>query len=81
MDEEKYLKAKELQENISKTESDLRICNTCNAQKERGIKICLQDSEILYFDMPKESTDIILKMSLEILENKLNRLKEEFEAL
>lgn len=81
MNEEKYLKAKELQENISKTESDLRTCNICNAQKERGIKICLQDSEILYFYMPKESTDIILKMSLEILKNKLNGLKKEFDEL
>ena len=55
-------------------------------RKSWGLKISLNTDTLNHglnedFVIPKEATDMILEMSKTLLENKLNRLKKEFEEL
>lgn len=84
MDREKYLKAKELHEEITLTERSIEQHKKCVDCKSWGLEIQIQESVSAphySFKIPKESTDMILQISLAILENRLNKLKEEFDAL
>lgn len=84
MNKETFEKANELNEELSDTERSLSMLKHCENCKSWGLEIKLQDNSCAphySFKLPKEATDLILEMSKSILENKLNRLKEEFETL
>lgn len=84
MNEETFKKAKALQEEISETERSLVQYENLIKSKSFGLEIRLQDpinAPQYKFKIPKDSTDLILSMSLNVLENKLSKLKKEFEEL
>lgn len=84
MNEETFIKAVALQEEISETERSLDMYEHLIEFKNFGLEISLQDSinaPRYKFKLPKDSTDLILSMSLNVLENKLNKLKKEFDEL
>lgn len=84
MNEETFKKARALKEEISETERSLDMYEHLIKSKNYGLEIRLQDSinaPRYKFKIPKDSTDLILSMSLNVLENKLNKLKKEFDEL
>lgn len=84
MDKEKLKKANQIQSEISEIERSLKDLQNCDRCKGYGLEVRLQEKLSVpnyYFKIPKDSTDMILQMSKTLLENKLNRLKEEFDAL
>ena len=84
MNEETFKKARALQEEISETERSLELYEHLIEFKNFGLEIHLQnsiDAPRYKFKLPKDSTDLILSMSLNVLENKLNKLKKEFDEL
>lgn len=84
MNEETFKKARALQEEISVTERSLEQYENLIKFKIYGLEIHLQDSidaPRYKFKLPKDSTDILLPMFSSILENKLNKLKKEFDEL
>ena len=84
MNEETFKKAKALQEEISETERSLEQYENLIKFKNYGLEIHLQDTinaQRHKFKLPKDSTDLILSMSLSVLENKLSKLKKEFNEL
>lgn len=84
MDKEKLKKANQIQSEISEIERSLKDLQNCDRFKSYGLEIRLQDpinAPQYKFKIPKDSTDLILSMSMNVLENKLSKLKKEFEEL
>ena len=84
MNEETFKKARALREEISVTERSLEQYENLIKFKSYGLEIHLQDSidaPRYKFKLPKDSTDILLPVFSSILENKLNKLKKEFDEL
>lgn len=84
MENDIYLKAKAIKEEITILERSIEQHKECVKCKNWGLQILIGESPGAprhSFKIPKESTDIILQMSLAILENKLNKLNEEFKSL
>ena len=84
MENDIYLKAKAIKEEITILERSIEQHKECVKCKSWGLEIKIQESSCAprhSFKIPKDSTDIFLQMSLAILENKLNKLKEEFKSL
>lgn len=86
MEKEKLEKANRLEKEIRDTTRYLENLKNVERRKSWGLKISLNTDTLNQgleedFVVPKEATDMILEMSKTLLENKLNRLKEEFDAL
>lgn len=84
MNKETFKKAKALQEEISETKRSLEQYENLIKCKNYGLEIHLQYSisaPRYKFKLPKDSTDLILSISLNVLKNKLNKLKKEFDEL
>ena len=86
MDKEKLEKANRLEKEIRDTTRYLENLKNVERRKSWGLKISLNTDTENHglnedFVVPKEATDVILAMSKTLLENKLNRLMEEFNAL
>ena len=86
MNEEKLEKANRLEKEIRDATRYLENLKNVERRKSWGLKISLNTDTLNHglnedFVIPKEATDMILEMSKTLLENKLNRLKKEFEEL
>lgn len=84
MNEETFKKARALKEEISETERSLDMYEHLIEFKNFGLEIHLQDpinAPRYKFKLPKDSTDLLLPVFSSILENKLNKLKKEFDEL
>lgn len=86
MEKEKLEKAKKLENEIRDTKRYLENLKNVDRRKSWGLKISLNTDTLNHglnedFVIPKEATDMILEMSKTLLENKLNKLKKEFDEL
>lgn len=86
MEKEKLEKANRLKKEIRDTTRYFENLKNVEKRKSWGLKISLNTDTLNHglnedFVIPKEATDMILEMSKTLLENKLNRLNEEFDAL